>query len=68
MTRLALIPSPFVGAVAWQTVADVLPNAIAADYGRAPNCASCILLDGYNMFTSEIASAKQADQTDDDQV
>ena len=33
MTRLGLIPSPFVGAVAWRAVAEVLPDGVAVDYG-----------------------------------
>ena len=33
MTRLALIPSPFVGAVSWRPVADLLPDAVVVDYG-----------------------------------
>lgn len=33
MTRVALIPSPFVGGGAWQAVADLLPDALAIDYG-----------------------------------
>lgn len=31
--RLALTPSPFTGAAAWRAVADLLPDAIAVDYG-----------------------------------
>ena len=31
--RIALIPSPFVGAVSWRTVAERLPHAVAVDYG-----------------------------------
>jgi hypothetical protein len=33
MMRLALIPSPFVGASSWQPTAECLPDAIAVDYG-----------------------------------
>lgn len=33
MTRLAFVPSPFVGAVSCRPTADVLPDAIVADYG-----------------------------------
>lgn len=33
MTRLVLVPSPFVGAVSWQALAGVLPDAVVADYG-----------------------------------
>lgn len=33
MTRLVLVPSPFVGAVGWRATADALPDAIAVDYG-----------------------------------
>jgi hypothetical protein len=33
MTRLILVPSPFVGAVSWQAAADALPDALAVDYG-----------------------------------
>jgi hypothetical protein len=33
MARLVLVPSPFVGAVSWQRMAEVLPDAIVADYG-----------------------------------
>lgn len=33
MTRLVLIPSPFVGAVGWQATGAALPDAIAVDYG-----------------------------------
>ena len=33
MPRLALIPSPFVGAVSWRATAAALPDAIACDYG-----------------------------------
>lgn len=31
--RIALIPSPFVGAVSWRPVADILPDTVAVDYG-----------------------------------
>lgn len=33
MTRLVLVPSPFVGAVSWQALAGTLPDAAVADYG-----------------------------------
>lgn len=33
MTRLVLVPSPFVGVTSWGTMAQVLPDALAADYG-----------------------------------
>lgn len=33
MTRLALIPSPFVGAVSWRAVAETLSDVVALDYG-----------------------------------
>lgn len=33
MTRLVLVPSPFVGASCWKALADLLPDAVAADYG-----------------------------------
>jgi hypothetical protein len=33
MARLVLVPSPFVGAVSWQAMAEILPDAIVADYG-----------------------------------
>jgi len=33
MTRLVLVPSPFVGAVSWQATAAVLPDAVVGDYG-----------------------------------
>src|SRR6185437_135261 len=32
MTRLVLVPSPFVGAVAWRPTAAELPHAVVADY------------------------------------
>jgi hypothetical protein len=32
MLRLALIPSPFVGASSWQPIAECVPDAIAVDY------------------------------------
>lgn len=35
MARLVLVPSPFVGAVAWRATADLLSDAVAADYGGA---------------------------------
>ncbi|MFI4975449.1 MAG: hypothetical protein ACHP84_12995 [Caulobacterales bacterium] len=31
--RLALIHSPFVGPASWAPVAQLLPNAVAVDYG-----------------------------------
>ena len=39
MTRLVLVHSPFVGPVAWQATAAVLPDAVVADYGgvRGPD-------------------------------
>jgi hypothetical protein len=39
MTRFVLVHSPFVGPVAWQTTAAVLPDAVVADYGgvRGPD-------------------------------
>lgn len=33
MARLALVPSPFTGAVAWAATAERLPDAVAVDYG-----------------------------------
>jgi len=33
MTRLVLVPSPFVGAGSWRATAEALPDAIAVDYG-----------------------------------
>ena len=33
VARLVLVPSPFVGAVSWQVMAEILPDAIVADYG-----------------------------------
>ena len=31
--HIALIPSPFVGALSWRAVAEILPDAVAVDYG-----------------------------------
>jgi hypothetical protein len=33
MARLVLVPSPFVGAASWEATAEILPDAIVADYG-----------------------------------
>ena len=31
--HIALIPSPFVGALSWRPVAEILPDAVAVNYG-----------------------------------
>lgn len=51
MTRLALVPSPFTGAVAWAPVAAELPGALAVDYGDLPEVAP------YEAVAARVAAA-----------